>query len=192
MKLSVAWIFDHIIGSWKDHDIPKLVERFNTTTAEIEDYYKVTTDLHDYFLARVTDKNADGITVFIPELTQEANLSVRNDAQSGKLFMVKKKNNEFKWADLTDWASTKEGFIPALSCHEGAIAGNWKEAFEVEDYILEIDNKTITHRPDLWGHRGIAREVAALLDLPLLPEDTLLAELPVKQYDFFASATAKK
>jgi phenylalanyl-tRNA synthetase beta chain len=30
------------------------------------------------------------------------------------------------------------------------------------DYAIEIDNKSITHRPDLWGHYGMAREVAAI------------------------------
>jgi len=46
------------------------------------------------------------------------------------------------------------------------------------DSIIEIDNKSLTHRPDLWGHHGMAREVAAILgrplrdpvDLSLLPE----------------------
>ncbi len=28
--------------------------------------------------------------------------------------------------------------------------------------MIEIDNKSITHRPDLWGHHGMAREVAAI------------------------------
>jgi phenylalanyl-tRNA synthetase beta chain len=35
------------------------------------------------------------------------------------------------------------------------------------DAIIEIDNKSITHRPDLWGHFGVAREVAAILGLKL-------------------------
>ncbi|MDE3195898.1 MAG: phenylalanine--tRNA ligase subunit beta [Acidobacteriota bacterium] len=30
------------------------------------------------------------------------------------------------------------------------------------DSVIEIDNKSITHRPDLWGHYGMAREVAAI------------------------------
>jgi phenylalanyl-tRNA synthetase beta chain len=30
------------------------------------------------------------------------------------------------------------------------------------DHVIEIDNKSITHRPDLWGHFGMAREVAAI------------------------------
>ena len=37
------------------------------------------------------------------------------------------------------------------------------------DTIYVIDNKSLTHRPDCWGHRGIAREIAALLDRPLRP-----------------------
>jgi phenylalanyl-tRNA synthetase beta chain len=35
------------------------------------------------------------------------------------------------------------------------------------DAAIEIDNKSITHRPDLWGHHGMAREVAAILGLEL-------------------------
>ena len=35
------------------------------------------------------------------------------------------------------------------------------------DSVIEIDNKSITHRPDLWGHHGMAREVAAILGLRL-------------------------
>lgn len=38
-----------------------------------------------------------------------------------------------------------------------------------DDWLLEVDNKSITHRPDLWGHRGIAREVAAICGVELKP-----------------------
>jgi phenylalanyl-tRNA synthetase beta chain len=42
------------------------------------------------------------------------------------------------------------------------------------DWIIEIDNKSLTHRPDLWGHYGMAREVAAVtrraLKDPVHPE----------------------
>ena len=48
------------------------------------------------------------------------------------------------------------------------------------DSIIEIDNKSLTHRPDLWGHYGMAREVAGfthkrLLDpvkIDLIPRNT--------------------
>jgi phenylalanyl-tRNA synthetase beta chain len=43
------------------------------------------------------------------------------------------------------------------------------------DSIIEIDNKSLTHRPDLWGHIGMAREVAAILGHRLV--DPVKAEL---------------
>jgi len=35
-------------------------------------------------------------------------------------------------------------------------------ALDLEDWVIEIDNKSLTHRPDLWGHRGLALEIAAI------------------------------
>lgn len=37
------------------------------------------------------------------------------------------------------------------------------------DWVIEVDNKSITHRPDLWGHFGFARELAAIYDRELAP-----------------------
>lgn len=37
------------------------------------------------------------------------------------------------------------------------------EVLPMKDVICEIDNKSLSHRPDLWGHYGLAREVAAIL-----------------------------
>ncbi len=36
------------------------------------------------------------------------------------------------------------------------------ELFGESDTVIEFDNKSLTHRPDLWGHYGIAREIAAI------------------------------
>ena len=47
-------------------------------------------------------------------------------------------------------------------------------ALSIEDWVLEIDNKSLTHRPDLWGHRGIAGEVAAIYGRALRPRDCSL------------------
>ncbi|HQM89095.1 MAG TPA: phenylalanine--tRNA ligase subunit beta [Exilispira sp.] len=43
------------------------------------------------------------------------------------------------------------------------------EVLNLNDIIFLIDNKSLTHRPDLWGHYGIAREVSAILKKPLKP-----------------------
>jgi phenylalanyl-tRNA synthetase beta chain len=58
------------------------------------------------------------------------------------------------------------------------------------DSIIEVDNKSLTHRPDLWGHHGMAREVAAIVsqklrdpaNLALLPQGP--AEISIEIEDF--------
>jgi len=76
-------------------------------------------------------------------------------------------------------ASSEIGLMDLLPCGEKEIIdlGNYKknenwdlkignpiaEVLELNDVIFEIDNKSLTNRPDLWGHMGIAREVAAIL-----------------------------
>lgn len=41
------------------------------------------------------------------------------------------------------------------------------QALSFSDTVLEIDNKSLTNRPDLWGHYGIARELAAIYRVSL-------------------------
>jgi len=44
-----------------------------------------------------------------------------------------------------------------------------KKILDIDDVIIEIDNKSLTNRPDLWGHYGIAREFAAIFKRKLKP-----------------------
>lgn len=44
------------------------------------------------------------------------------------------------------------------------LADYWEQK---SDVIIDIDNKSLTHRPDMWGHYGIAREFAALYQASL-------------------------
>jgi phenylalanyl-tRNA synthetase beta chain len=58
------------------------------------------------------------------------------------------------------------------------------------DYIIEIDNKSLTHRPDLWGHHGMAREVAAIthctlrdpVDMSLVPEGVSPVQVRIEDH----------
>jgi len=49
------------------------------------------------------------------------------------------------------------GLLELNGAEPGALLPNLQP-----DWIFEIDNKSLTHRPDLWGHYGMAREVAAI------------------------------
>lgn len=47
---------------------------------------------------------------------------------------------------------------------------------ELNDIVLEIDNKSLSNRPDLWSHYGLARELSAVFDLTLKPIDKILGK----------------
>jgi phenylalanyl-tRNA synthetase beta chain len=55
-----------------------------------------------------------------------------------------------------------EGIVELLDAEPGTpLPGS------MPDVVIEVDNKSLTHRPDLWGHLGMAREVSAITGLPL-------------------------
>jgi len=66
------------------------------------------------------------------------------------------------------------------------------------DHIIEIDNKSITHRPDLWGHLGMAREVGAIshkplrdpVKLDLLPKGPAAINVAIENFDLCARFSA--
>lgn len=90
--------------------------------------------------------------------------------------------------DVTISARTLAGYVSNGMCcsekeigisdnHDGIMeitddvpnGSDLKELYQIEDIIFEVDNKSITNRPDLWGHYGIAREFATLAGRPLKP-----------------------
>lgn len=52
---------------------------------------------------------------------------------------------------------------------ETTLGKDIKEIIPIDDIVYEIDNKSLTNRPDLWGHYGIAREIAAITKRKLKP-----------------------
>jgi phenylalanyl-tRNA synthetase beta chain len=65
-------------------------------------------------------------------------------------------------------ASPKE--LALGDSHEGILVLNgeekpgtpFAEVYKLNDYIIDIENKMFTHRPDLFGQLGIAREIAGI------------------------------
>ncbi len=72
--------------------------------------------------------------------------------------------------------------LKGIDCKPGQ---NIAEVTLMDDIVLEIDNKSLTNRPDLWGHYGIARELAAIYDLELkeLPKIEINHNLPKYQVE---------
>ena len=74
--------------------------------------------------------------------------------------------------------ATQEAEILDLSAFEVPAGTSLAAALDLDDVILDIDNKSMTNRPDLWGHYGIAREIAALYNLPLAPIKPFETDVP--------------
>jgi len=195
MKLSMSWIFDHIGVDWKKYKVKGIIEKFNHITAEIDGFYEVDFDLSSFALGKVSSFKSDGFKVLIPEWEKEVSLFERQASdyclpeQTVLYFLIKKDGGKIRWATVQDFGVEKEGLFPPVAATEKDLKGDWKRKFECKDVILEVDNKSITHRPDMWGHRGFAREIAAILDLSFLPEDKFLADLNVEVFEKKTKAT---
>jgi len=56
---------------------------------------------------------------------------------------------------------------------DAAPGSDFAEVYELNDYLLDIENKSLTHRPDTFGIVGFAREVAAIQGKPFTTPDWL-------------------
>lgn len=183
MKISVNWMLDHIATSISKLDVGLIVAKFNVHTAEIEHYEQFDLDTNNLFLVRMISIDQVGCSVRCDELNRTIQLSFRNDLQVGQLALIRRQADSFGWELLKQYSATKEGLFPAVDCPDNLIAGGWKQNCEDSDYILDVDNKSINHRPDLWGHRGIAGEVAAFMGWQLKPLEQMLAQIPQVAYE---------
>lgn len=73
----------------------------------------------------------------------------------------------YRWlCELVPGLSTEPAELQRLITMKTAECEGIEPATRVDnlapDWVIEIDNKSLTHRPDLWGHYGMAREVAAI------------------------------
>lgn len=81
-------------------------------------------------------------------------------------------------------ASAKE--LDLFDDHTGIIvidkevpAGSrFADVYELNDYLLDIENKSLTHRPDTFGIIGFAREVAAIMGKTFVTPEWLANEHP--------------
>jgi phenylalanyl-tRNA synthetase beta chain len=183
MKLSLSWIFDHIDADWQKQDPSHIAARFNQVTAEIEHVATVSWDLKPFFIGTIISSHQAAIQLDVPELGKKIELPfARLDTsynQATTAFMVKQDGANYRWATLADFDSDKDGLMPAFYATADDLAGGWRKRFQAHDFIFEVDNKSVTHRPDMWGHRGFAREIAAYLDLKLSPAKDFLSDLPI-------------
>lgn len=78
--------------------------------------------------------------------------------------------------------------LAGIDCYPGQ---SITEIIDMKDVVLEIDNKSLTNRPDLWGHYGIARELSAIYDVDLKPIEKVKIDSKLPKYDVVIEDTTK-
>ncbi len=208
MLVSMNWIRDFV--DLDGLDIDALIHRFTLSTAEVEEVFHYGRETSNVVIAQIVSienhpnsKKLHLLKVDAGDAVYDCVCGAPNVREGMKVAFAKEGGcvNGFAISKATVAGYDSYG----MCCSEaelGISADNsgimeitddyplgtdLKSVYDIEDTVFEVDNKSLTNRPDLWGHYGIAREFAALTGNPLKPVDrvdvSVYSELPPVQID---------
>ncbi len=190
MLFSMNWIGDFVDLSGLDKEA--LIKRFTLSTAEVEDIYYKGKDTYGVIVAKIqsvenhpssqklhllkvdTGKEVVDCVCGAPNVREGMTVAFATVGGAVGGMAIEPR----KVAGFTSYG---------MCCSEAELgisadnSGLWelpdeltagtdiKSVYPIDDVVFEVDNKSLTNRPDLWGHYGVAREIAALAERPLLP-----------------------
>ena len=190
MFISTNWIKEYV--NLDGLDIEKLIHQFTLATAEVEDIYHMGKDLDKVVVGEIVSfenhpesKKLHLLKVDIGDRVVDYVCGAPNAALGVKVAFV------MAGGRVPEGEITKckvAGFDSEGMCCSGKELGisddhagilildnslkngtNLKDIYPIDDIVFEVDNKSLTNRPDLWGHYGIAREIAAITKRELKP-----------------------
>ncbi len=191
MKLSLDWINDYVDIS--DIDPMELAEKLTMMTAEVEEVVHLKRLLHNVVVAEVVRVNTISIDSGFSEIivncgdrevrtiTTTKTLTPGVKTAFARLGTVLNGKRYVQLKEIAGAESKGKVCSPRDLClgevdddifHIPAQIPNGIPLIELipeRDSLLIVDNHSITHRPDLWGHYGFAREISAILNRPLKP-----------------------
>ena len=195
MFLSMNWISDFV--DLEGLDKLELIHRFSLSTAEVEnDIFMKGSDISGIVVAEIKSVEPHPESKKLHLLKVDAGDGELTDVVCGAPNVRVGMKTAFaklgaQIGDITITPRKLAGYVSnGMCCGESEIgisddnsgimeitddipAGtDLKSVYDIEDIIFEVDNKSLTNRPDLWGHYGIAREFAALAGRPLKALDT--------------------
>ncbi|MBE6747802.1 MAG: phenylalanine--tRNA ligase subunit beta [Ruminococcaceae bacterium] len=190
MFVSINWIKEYVDLSGLD--IKKLIESFTLATAEVEDIIVKGEDIKNVVVGEIlsienhpNSKKLHLLKVDGGDRVYDVVCGAPNVRENMKIAFVKA-GGKVPAGDITK--ATVAGYESEGMCCSAFELGlsddksglmeidvdapngtDLKELYPIDDIIFEVDNKSLTNRPDLWGHYGIAREFAALAGRELKP-----------------------
>ena len=203
MFLSMNWIGDFVDLSGLDKKA--LIKNFTLSTAEVEDIIEKGNQLSGVVVAKIlsvenhpdskklhllkVDKGDEVIDIVCGAPNVREGMKVALATVGGQI------------GDITIAPRKVGGYMSyGMCCSESELgisddnSGLWeitddialgtdiKDVYDIDDIIFEVDNKSLTNRPDLWSHYGIAREFATItgreLKCPALVDTKQFDNLP--------------
>ena len=200
MFLSMNWIGDFVDLS--GFDKKALIRNFTLSTAEVEDIIEKGADTHGVVVAKIlsvenhptskklhllkVDKGDEVVDIVCGAPNVREGMKVALATNGGAVC-----GHEIKPATIAGFTSygmcCSEAELGISDDHSGiweiaddiALGTDIKTVYDIDDIIFEVDNKSLTNRPDLWSHYGMAREFATLTGRELKTPVTL----DVSKYD---------
>ncbi len=193
MLFSMNWIGDFVDLSGLDKKEKKaLIDRFTLSTAEVEDIIYKGEDTYGVIVAKIKSVKEHPHSKKLHLLKVDTGTEVVDcvcgapNVREGMTVAFATVGGAVSGMEIA--AREVAGFHSmGMCCSEAELglsadnSGLWelpdelaagtdiKSIYPVDDVIFEVDNKSLTNRPDLWGHYGVAREIAAIAGLPLSP-----------------------
>lgn len=194
MYISMNWIKDFV--NLDGIEPEELMKKFNLTTAEIEGYEHKGLETSGVIFAKIekveNHPNSDHLHILAVNTGTEV-LQIVCGAPNVRENMVvclapigsKVAGHKMTKAKLAGVESfgmcCSEEELGIGSDNSGimditfpvTLGADIKTVFPMDDIVFEVDNKSLTNRPDLWGHYGLAREFAAMFNRELKPLDVV-------------------
>ena len=192
MFVSMNWIKEYV--DLENENIEELIHRFTLSTAEVEDIIYKGKDVEGVIIAEIKEvenhPNSKKLHLLKVDTGSEildivcgapnvavgqrvALATVGGRVCAGEIGKATIAGyDSYGMCCGADELGLGEGHTGLMPIDVDAPLGtDIKDVYPIEDIIFEVDNKSLTNRPDLWGHYGIAREFAALTGKKLKPLD---------------------
>ena len=190
MLISMNWIseFTDLNGI----NLKELIERFTLSTAEVEEIYEMGKNIKDVVVGKIIDikshpnsKKLHLVTVdigsekidcvcgapnvFVGAIVPFAKLGGQVGSLEIKEVEIAGVTSKGMCCSEAELGISEDdsGLMILEDIYE--LGTDIKEFMQLDDIVFEVDNKSLTNRPDLWGHYGIAREISVLTQRPLKP-----------------------
>lgn len=201
MYISINWIKEFV--DLDGIDILNLINKFTLKTAEVEGIEEKGKNTNNVFLGEILSvenhPNSDHLHLLKVDVGEKGVFDIVCGAKNVRVGMKtavaliggEVQGNKIEKVSLRGVESygmccsgkelgisdDNEGILDIVTTKNNGVDIN--EIYPIKDIIFEIDNKSLTNRPDLWCHYGIAREIASHANRPL----KRLEKLDLSEFD---------